>query len=88
MPFFHVKLSMQLLWSLMMAQGEQALLSSLLPSQSLLPVVMHKRQILTDGAETLVIVGSFGGGVGTGVLGVKKGESCLSGGSPSVSVGD
>ena len=49
---------------------------------------MHKRQILTDGAETLVIVGSFGGGVGTGVLGVKKGESCLSGGSSNISVGD
>ncbi|KAH8635361.1 hypothetical protein IG631_10762 [Alternaria alternata] len=71
-----------------MAQGEQALLSSLLPSQSLLPVVMHKRHILTDEGEALVKVGSFGGGVGTGVLGVKKGESCLSRGSSNISIGD
>lgn len=88
MPLFHVKLSMQLLWSLRMAQSVQALLSSLLPSQSLLPVVMHKRHILTDGVQALVIVGSFGGGVGMGVLGVKKGESYLSGGRSSISVGD
>ena len=88
MPFFHVKLSIQLLWSIMMVQGVQALLSSLLPSQSVLPVVKHKRHILTDGGEALVKVRSFGGGVGTGVLGAKKGESCLSGGSSNISVGD